>query len=57
MHTETYYHLLMEEHDSTSNDYRELMMCLKKHQLALQSVPREVLSFVHNSLKNFSELV
>jgi len=48
----------MEEHDSTSNDYRELTMCLKKHQLALEFVPREVLSFVHdNSLKNFSELV
>jgi len=30
--------LLMEKHDSTDNDYHELIMCLKRHQLALEFV-------------------
>ncbi|KAL0102408.1 hypothetical protein PUN28_017984 [Cardiocondyla obscurior] len=35
-HTGSKFHLLMEEHDAASNDYLEFMMCLKKHQLALE---------------------
>ncbi|KAG5332520.1 OR22B protein, partial [Acromyrmex heyeri] len=31
-------HLLMEKHGSTGNDYHELIMCLKRHQLALEHV-------------------
>ncbi|KYM85888.1 hypothetical protein ALC53_04378 [Atta colombica] len=30
--------LLMEKHDSIGNDYHELIMCLKRHQLALEYV-------------------
>ncbi|KYQ47064.1 hypothetical protein ALC60_13921, partial [Trachymyrmex zeteki] len=33
-----HYHLLMEKHGSTGNDYHELIMCLKRHQLALEFV-------------------
>ncbi|KYN43581.1 hypothetical protein ALC56_01842 [Trachymyrmex septentrionalis] len=33
-----HYHLLMEKHGSTDNDYCELIMCLKRHQLALENV-------------------
>ncbi|KAG5320654.1 OR22B protein, partial [Pseudoatta argentina] len=33
-----HYHLLMEKYGSTGNDYRELIMCLKRHQLALEHV-------------------
>lgn len=34
----THYHLFIERHDSINDDYRELMICLKKHQLALEFV-------------------
>ncbi|KYN26701.1 Odorant receptor 49b [Trachymyrmex cornetzi] len=39
-----HYHLLMEKHGSTGNDYRELIICLKRHQLAL-----EYISVVYNN--------
>lgn len=34
----THYHLFIERHDSINDDYCELMICLKKHQLALEFV-------------------
>ncbi|XP_036147465.1 uncharacterized protein LOC105832583 [Monomorium pharaonis] len=33
---EMYYHVFMEKRGSIGNNYRELIMCLKKHQLALE---------------------
>nr|XP_012231786.1 PREDICTED: uncharacterized protein LOC105677626 [Linepithema humile] len=47
-HTGMHYHLLIEKHDSGSSndDYHELMACLKKHQLALEYVLREILSSI-----------
>lgn len=44
IHTETHYHLFIEKHGSIGNDYHELMTCLRKHQLALESVSRGILS-------------
>lgn len=41
--------IFMEKHDS-DNDYYELMTCLKKHQLALESVPCKVLSSITMAL-------
>ncbi|XP_039305968.1 uncharacterized protein LOC120357945 isoform X6 [Solenopsis invicta] len=37
-YTEMHYQLFAEKYRSTGNDYRELITCLKKHQLALESV-------------------
>ncbi|KAL6441753.1 hypothetical protein ACFW04_003687 [Cataglyphis niger] len=31
-----HYHLFVERYDSIDDDYRELMLCLRKHQLALE---------------------
>lgn len=44
IHIGTHYHLeiFMEKHGS-DNDYHELMTCLKKHQLALKSVPCSII--------------
>jgi len=38
IHMGTHLEVFMEEYDSAGNGYHELMMCLKKHQLALESV-------------------
>ncbi|XP_039305957.1 uncharacterized protein LOC105206589 isoform X3 [Solenopsis invicta] len=37
-YTEMHYQLFAEKYRSTGNDYRELITCLKKHQLALEHV-------------------
>lgn len=34
----THYHLFVERYDSIDDDYRELMICLRKHQLVLEFV-------------------
>ncbi|TGZ38509.1 Uncharacterized protein DBV15_11898 [Temnothorax longispinosus] len=48
IHSGTHYHLgiFMEKNSSAGNDYSELMTCLKKHQLALESVLHKILSFI-----------
>ncbi|XP_071567429.1 uncharacterized protein [Temnothorax nylanderi] len=49
IYTGTHYDLeiFVEKHGSANNDYRELMMCLKKHQLALEHVKTLDSMFTH----------
>ncbi|XP_011878672.1 PREDICTED: uncharacterized protein LOC105567976 [Vollenhovia emeryi] len=50
IHTKTHYHLeifITENHGSTDNDYCELMMCLKKHQLAIEHAQMLDSMFTH----------
>ncbi|KYM96668.1 hypothetical protein ALC62_12664 [Cyphomyrmex costatus] len=53
--TGRHYHLLTEEHGSTGNDYRELMICLKRHQLALEFVLRTFLLHVQILNSTFTQ--
>jgi len=45
-------HYLIEKHNSDDNDYHELMTCLKKHQLALESVLRKFLLSIIRTYNN-----
>ncbi|GAB1867908.1 Odorant receptor [Camponotus japonicus] len=45
--TRTHYHLSIERYDSINEDYRELMICLRKHQLALEHVRILDSTFTH----------
>ncbi|XP_071651080.1 uncharacterized protein [Temnothorax longispinosus] len=49
IYTGMHYHLeiFAEKHGSANNDYRELIMCLKKHQLALEHVKTLDSIFTH----------
>ncbi|KAL6441755.1 hypothetical protein ACFW04_003687 [Cataglyphis niger] len=58
-----HYHLFVERYDSIDDDYRELMLCLRKHQLALEFLinklghTEEVIRYICVTMSAFTHLV